>query len=110
MQCLDTPPATPTSAADAHAVRRKALELIHSKPAALRVVYYKRVRLLSGPALRRRARRRNSAPSCQQGSEGSADAFCQFNPVLKTHKNRKQTPLNSKMGILQYTQSNRNRF
>ncbi|KAK1880686.1 putative sensor-like histidine kinase [Dissostichus eleginoides] len=29
--------------ADAHAFNRKVLKLIHSKPAALRVVYYKRV-------------------------------------------------------------------
>lgn len=41
------PQALPSSASlplvNAHAVNRQVLKLIHSKPAALRVVYYKRV-------------------------------------------------------------------
>lgn len=55
MQCLDNPPhlhlslphasslAASLFDANAHAFNRKVLKLIHSKPAALRVVYYKRV-------------------------------------------------------------------
>lgn len=69
MQCLDnTLPSPPLALprhfpasqfladANAHAFNRQVLKLIHSKPAALRVVYYKRVFIELSP-LMRRARR-----------------------------------------------------
>ena len=136
------PPTSSTSPllladANAHASNRQALKLIHSKPAALRVVYYKRVftelsppdeactsTLLSlrlqpiatptGAPLERLTPR---TLYMMVSMVAVRRAYCtggpravlmlivnSFNPVLKMHKNMKQTPSNSrdfKLGILQ---------
>ncbi|KAK2830611.1 hypothetical protein Q5P01_018542 [Channa striata] len=51
--------------ANAHAFNRQVLKLIHSKPAALRVVYYKRVLTELPPPMRRARRLLLRTPLCQ---------------------------------------------
>ncbi|KAM7373443.1 hypothetical protein PAMP_008293 [Pampus punctatissimus] len=57
-----TPPSSSLLLANAHAFNRQVLKLIHNKPAALRVVYYKRVFAELSPLMRRARRLFPSTP------------------------------------------------